>query len=114
MGGCAKYFSLCGMFTSSTNITYFFSAGGPYTPFLRFSVFESIKSYNDPQFVILSQFSWKNHQMEGFSLFVCVCVCVCLCVYTGLEGNALPFVCVFVDTAISNLHKIVAYLMVVE
>ena len=46
MGGWAKYFSLCGMFTSSTNITYFFNEGGPYTPLRRFSVFESIKSYN--------------------------------------------------------------------
>ena len=35
IGGCAPYFSLEGMFRSSTNTTHFFPGGGPYTPLRR-------------------------------------------------------------------------------
>lgn len=34
IGGWAPYFSLAGMFRSSTKTTDFFPMGGPYTPFL--------------------------------------------------------------------------------
>ena len=45
IGGCAPYFSLAGMFISSTKMTLFFPMGGPNTPFLRLSNLDIIKSW---------------------------------------------------------------------
>ena len=45
-GGWAPYFSLAGMFKSSTNTTHFLPGGGPYTPFRRLKKILTIK-YRD-------------------------------------------------------------------
>ena len=44
IGGYAPYSSFLGIFKSSTKKIYFFPIGGPNTPFLLLSIFESIVS----------------------------------------------------------------------
>lgn len=62
MGGWAPYFSLAGMFRSSTNTISFFPSVGPYTPFFRLKYKKYAKS-NFMNHLI------NNYQIKSFYIW---------------------------------------------